>query len=50
MQMVVLLAEKLNVLLGVCASLVDELAALAGTLGQLLVLVLDLSVEAFKHR
>lgn len=37
-------------LLGLCASLVNELAALASTLGQLLVLVLDLSVKAFKHR
>jgi hypothetical protein len=40
------LTEKLNVLLGVQASLVDCLAALASTLGELLALVLDLGVEA----
>jgi hypothetical protein len=40
------LTEKLNVLLGVQASLVDGLAALASTLGELLALVLDLGVEA----
>jgi hypothetical protein len=41
-----MLTEKLNVLLGVQASLVDCLAALASTLGELLALVLDLGVEA----
>jgi hypothetical protein len=39
-------AKKLNVFLGVCSRLVDGLAALAGALGQLLALVLDLGVEA----
>lgn len=35
-------------LLGLCASFVDELATLAGALGQLLGLVLDLVVQTFK--
>jgi len=40
------LAEELNLLLGVQASLVDSLAALASSLGELLALVLDLGVQA----
>jgi hypothetical protein len=38
------LTKKLNVLLGVLASLVDSLTALAGSLCELLALVLDLGV------
>jgi hypothetical protein len=40
------LTKKLNVLLGVLASLVDSLTALAGSLCELLALVLDLGVQA----
>jgi hypothetical protein len=42
-------AEKFNVFLGVGSRLVDGLAALAGALGQLLALVLDLGVEAVEN-
>ena len=40
------LTKKLNVLLSVLASLVDSLTALAGSLCELLALVLDLGVQA----
>ena len=40
------LAKELNLLLGVQASLVDSLTALASSLGELLALVLDLGVQA----
>lgn len=42
------LAKQLNVLLRCCASLVDSLASLASTLGELLGLVLDLGVETLE--
>ena len=42
------LAEELNVLLSVLASLVDSLTALTGALCELLALVLNLRVQAVK--
>jgi hypothetical protein len=42
------LAEELDVLLGMGSGLVDLLAALARSFGQLLALVLDLGVQAFE--
>jgi len=42
------LAELFNVLLRSCSGLVDELASLSSTLGELLGLILDLSVETLE--
>ena len=47
--MVVILAKKFDMFLSLLAGLVDQLAALAGALVELLVLILNLGVETLEH-